>query len=81
MSPEYDYKCPICDTIKTVRHSMLESPEIYCDDHGEQIMKKLISRNTVVTFKGSDWTRKEQANDAAGIPREVADTAERLGKL
>lgn len=81
--PQYDYRCPNCDTVRTVQHGMTERPEVHCEECTEEpvVMKKLISRTTLVTYKGQGWTRKESANAHAGIPAEVAKTAEKLGKL
>lgn len=85
--PHYDYKCPYCENVVTVQHGMTERPQITCldcqveADENPVVMKKLISRNTLVTYRGEGWTRKESANAAAGIPAEVAKTAEELGRL
>lgn len=84
MHPLYDYKCTVCGTLREVRHAMSERPDLFCEVEGCEgqhvQMKKLIGKPTIV-YHGEGWTQKESANKAAGIPKEVAKTAERLGRL
>lgn len=81
--PEYLYECVTCKKRFYETHSMTlkEWPVVLCDCGSEEPARKLISKETVVSYNGSGWTRKAQANEAAGIPAGVAKTAEELGRL
>lgn len=49
----YDYKCPLCDLIIPVQHSVDEQPVVNCQLCDEQ-MRKVFSAPTI-TFKGKGW--------------------------
>lgn len=68
--PFYDYKCPSCETVREVVHSIREEPMIECDCGIR--MDRLLSTNASVIFKGSfpgkDIKRQGfVANEDAGI--------------
>ena len=78
--PNYEYKCKECAHIMLFNHGYEERPELTCEVCQSGDVVKMVSLPTVV-FKGSGWGRKESANKAAGIPKEVAETAEKLGRI
>jgi len=50
--PAYDYKCPWCQTIKEVTHSMSFDMPVKCDNNGcEAVMEKQISKLTFRKIK------------------------------
>lgn len=77
--PNYLYRCSTCGSEVNLNHSIKEDPEILCEVDNS-VMKRVIFP-PVISYVGEGWTRKESANKSAGIPSEVAKTAERLGKL
>lgn len=82
--PTYLYKCKECESVTEKVHGMNERPEYVCDnpEHQEEVsLTKMISGVPLIKFKGGGWTQKDSKNQHAGIPKEVAATAERLGRL
>jgi putative FmdB family regulatory protein len=50
---QYDYKCPECDMIHSVEHSVDETPAVECK-LCKKPMRKIFSA-PIVTFKGKGW--------------------------
>ena len=48
---KYDYKCPACDQIEEISHSINEDPEYDCSNCGE-LMKRQISMGSYVITSG-----------------------------
>lgn len=78
----YEYKCRQCGEIQEEKHSYKEEPVISCNNCGStDTFRYLGNHNATILYNGTGWTRKDQENEKAGIPHEVAQTAEDLGKI
>ena len=55
----YDYICPKCGEVKEVNHSILEDPEILCEDG--TIMTRIITGGSGTHFKGGGWAQDANA--------------------
>jgi putative FmdB family regulatory protein len=53
----YDYKCEECGLVEEKMHGMMEEIEYPCPLCGK-VMKKLMSTNVSVHYKGNGWPRK-----------------------
>lgn len=57
--PAYDYRCPSCNYVLEITHSIKEDPEIQCPECKKsgavEIMKRMISRN-ISGFIFKTWT-------------------------
>ena len=53
--PTYLYKCDQCGHVRSVRHSIVETPEVHCLDCEELMRKKITAPRTL--FKGEWETR------------------------
>lgn len=61
--PTYEYKCPECNIVMEVTHSIKETPDIFCpsENHPEDSkikMERLISRNSA-GFIFKQWTEAQ----------------------
>jgi putative FmdB family regulatory protein len=61
--PTYEYKCPECNIVMEVTHSIKKTPDIFCpsDNHPEDSkikMERLISRNSA-GFIFKQWTEAQ----------------------
>jgi len=52
--PRYDYKCPKCETIREVEHSIKDDPIIVCQEDGEEM--KRVPCSTSFKLRGEGWT-------------------------
>ena len=49
----YTYKCPLCQSIKDVSHSITESPKFECENCKVDLIKVFSAPQ--VSFKGGGW--------------------------
>lgn len=66
--PIYDYKCFNCGESFEISHSILEDARTRCPNCKSDGLKRLISRNVGISFKGSgfyinDSSSKSSASD------------------
>ncbi len=53
----YEYECANCGTIYEKNHSIKENPEYFCDQCNNKL-KRNISNNSNIIFKGWGWNDK-----------------------
>lgn len=53
--PIYDYKCGQCGVQLEISHSILDDPKTVCPSCGAPALKRLISKNVGIAFKGSGF--------------------------
>jgi putative FmdB family regulatory protein len=55
--PSYDYKCKSCSHVREIKHTMNETPVIYCDNCGKE-MEKIITSAPQITWRGEWFANK-----------------------
>lgn len=85
--PTYDYKCPVCEKIRTATHGMQEDPEFYCDscDTSQDILMYRVIKPSMFTIRhgmrGDMRDYREDLARFAGDPRAFVDGPRSLQKL
>lgn len=49
----YTYKCPTCQAVQDISHSITETPELTCDNCKVSLIKVFSAPQ--VSFKGGGW--------------------------